>query len=63
MATVSNAGASFEEPHNVVHNDIACFSVAGHTGHMGDLNWSGFDPVLSVFPFPARCCSALLLFL
>lgn len=45
MATMSNAGASFEEPHNVVHNDIACFSVAGHSGHMGDLNWSGFDPI------------------
>ncbi|CAK7205161.1 hypothetical protein SEUCBS139899_007926 [Sporothrix eucalyptigena] len=45
MATMSNAGASFEEPHNVVHDDIACFSVAGHSGHMGDLNWSGFDPV------------------
>lgn len=45
MATMSNAGASFEEPHNVVHNDIACFSVAGHAGHMGDLNWSGFDPI------------------
>lgn len=45
MATMSNAGASFEEPHNVVHNDIACFSVSGHSGHMGDLNWSGFDPI------------------
>ncbi|CAK7227678.1 hypothetical protein SCUCBS95973_006625 [Sporothrix curviconia] len=45
MATMSNAGASFEEPHNVIHDDIACFSVAGHSGHMGDLNWSGFDPV------------------
>ncbi|CAK7264897.1 hypothetical protein SEPCBS57363_001313 [Sporothrix epigloea] len=45
MATTSNAGASFEEPHNIIHDDIACFSVAGHSGHMGDLNWSGFDPI------------------
>ena len=45
MATMSNSGASFEEPHNVIHNDISCFSVAGRTGHMGDLNWSGFDPI------------------
>lgn len=49
MATTSNAGASFEEPHNIIHDDIACFSVAGHSGHMGDLNWSGFDPILCVF--------------
>ncbi|EPE02553.1 tyrosinase precursor [Ophiostoma piceae UAMH 11346] len=45
MATMSNSGASFEEPHNVIHNDISCFSVSGRTGHMGDLNWSGFDPI------------------
>ncbi|CAK7275091.1 hypothetical protein SEPCBS119000_006504 [Sporothrix epigloea] len=45
MATTSNSGASFEEPHNIIHDDIACFSVAGHSGHMGDLNWSGFDPI------------------
>ncbi len=46
MATTANSGSSFEMPHNIVHNDIACFVEAGRTGHMGDLGWSGFDPIL-----------------
>ncbi len=46
MATTANAGASFENPHNMVHNDVACIFRPGRTGHMGDINWSAFDPIL-----------------
>ncbi|EFX01388.1 tyrosinase precursor [Grosmannia clavigera kw1407] len=45
MASTANAGASFEDPHNYVHNDIGCLSESGRIGHMGDLSYSGFDPV------------------
>ncbi len=46
MATTASSGPSFEGPHNTVHDDASCILTAGRTGHMGDINWAGFDPVL-----------------
>lgn len=46
MTTSSNSGPSFEDPHNSVHNEVACFGVNNRYGHMSQLAWSAFDPIL-----------------
>ena len=43
MATDGQGGYNFESPHNTVHNDIGC---GNPSGHMTNLGWSAFDPIL-----------------
>jgi hypothetical protein len=43
MSTDSQGGYTFEAPHNTVHNDIGC---SNPSGHMTNLGWSAFDPIL-----------------
>lgn len=41
MESAKFPGYDFENPHNTVHNSVGC-----RNGHMYDLNWSAFDPIL-----------------
>ncbi len=46
MSSTANPGPSFESPHNKIHDDVSCYFQPELTGHMGDVHWSGFDPIL-----------------
>ena len=57
MASTYAKGPSFENPHNIVHQDIGGGPLWSKTGHMKPVAWSAFDPILYVAPSPHACLS------